>query len=383
MNAPSIWIAGTGVVSAAGTGAEALDAALGSSDWDAVVGLDRPDAPPLPVAICPEFSTRGVLAPLVARRLDRPARLLAVAAHEALASLGTELPWERNRVAVTAGTWNAGTAALVDVLKAVFLATPDEAPPAQFPSTVSNAPASQLGILHRFGGPNLTFAEKQAGGLRACVEGARLLCHSRADAVLACGVDEGDWLHAEGYDRLGTLARPPSRPGMRLGEGAAVLVLTSTPPHAPLARLAGWGASGIPCLPWRYPERPDALVAACQQALSAAALDPCDVELVLTASNGIPALAEVERAALDAVLGPHRPAVLSVNERLGDGAFASALRMVIAARVLSGQCAPSWPPAPLLASAGYPALESRRPRVALVHAIAAGGSAVAAVLTSD
>lgn len=383
MSTPSIWVAGAGVVSAAGTGMPALEAALADPQWDAVLGLDCPDAPALPVAVCPEFSTRGVLAPLVARRMDRPARLLAVVAHEALAPLGDELPWARNRVAITAGTWNAGTAALVDVLRAVFLTSPEEAPPAQFPSTVSNAPASQLGILHRLGGPNLTFAEKQAGGLRACLEAARLLRHDRADAALACGVDEGDWMHAEGYQRLGTLAVPPSQAGMRLGEGAAVLLLTTRQPETPLARLAGWGAAGTPCLPWRYPATPDAVVAACRQALATAGLEPADVELVLSAGNGIPALAELECAALGAVLGAHRPAVLSINERLGDGAFASTGRVVIAARVLCGQCTPSWPPAPRLASAGFPALGGKRPRVALVHAIAAGGSAVAAVLTSS
>ncbi|HPS79995.1 MAG TPA: beta-ketoacyl synthase N-terminal-like domain-containing protein, partial [Thermoanaerobaculaceae bacterium] len=225
-----LFIASVGAVTAAGTGVPCLGEVLADATWDAQVGLERPDAPPLPVATCRDFSPRNVLPPLVARRLDRPARLLAVAAREALAPFGDPLPWNRDRVAITAGTWNAGTAALVEVLQAVFLTSPEEAPPAQFPSTIANAPASQLGILEKLGGPNLTFVEKQASGLRAVIEAARVLDHSRAEATLACGVDEAFWLNSEGYDRLKVLARP-GRTGMRLGEGAAVMVLSPTP-HA-------------------------------------------------------------------------------------------------------------------------------------------------------
>lgn len=377
-----VFICSAGVVTAAGTGVESLVAALENPTWDAPVGLDRPDGPPLPVAVCRDFSPRNVLPPLVARRLDRPAKLLAVAAREALASTGDPLPWDRNQMGITAGTWTAGTAALVDVLRAVFLTSPEEAPPAQFPSTVANAPASQLGILERLGGPNLTFAEKQASGLRAVVEAGRLLTHGRAAAALACGVDEADWLNAEGFARLGVLADPPGRVGMLLGEGAVALSLALDPVGSPLARLAGWASAGSPSEPWLYPDRPDALVRACLRALEAAGRAPSDVDLVLSIANGIPYLGGLELAALEGVLGDHRPAALSVNERLGDGGFSSALRVAVAALVLAGRTRPAWAPAPHLAAMGYPPVTAR-PRTALVTALAGGGSCLAAVLTVD
>lgn len=381
MSSHDLFVCSVGVVSAAGTGVESLVAALEDPAWDAPVGLDRPDGPPLPVAVCRDFSPRNVLPPLVARRLDRPAKLLAVAAREALASTGDPLPWDRTRVGITSGTWNAGTSALVDVLRAVFLTSPEEAPPAQFPSTVANAPASQLGILERLGGPNLTFAEKQASGLRAVIEAGRLLTHGRAAAVLACGVDEADWLNAEGYARLGVLADPPGRVGMRMGEGAAVLTLAREPVGAPLARLAGWASSGTASEPWLYPACPDALVGACLRALEAAGRAPSDVDLVLSLANGIPYLGGLELAALEGVLGDRRPAVLSINERLGEAGFASILRVAVAALVVAGRATPAWAPAPHLAAMGYPPV-STRPRTALVTALAGGGSCLAAVLTA-
>lgn len=380
MSARPVFICSIGAVTAAGTGVPSLGEALSSASWDAQVGLERPDSPPLPVATCRDFSPRNVLPPLVARRLDRPARMLAVAAREALAPLGDPLPWDRDRVGITAGTWNAGTAALVDVLQAIFLTTPEEAPPAQFPSSITNAPASQLGIMEKLGGPNLTFVEKQASGLRAVVEATRLLDHSRAEAVLACGVDEAQWLNAEGFDRLDVLARP-GRVGMRLGEGAAVLLLSPTPSPTSLARLAGWGMASSCSEPWLYPEDPNALVQACHQALGAAGMVAGDIDLVMSLANGIPYLGGLELTALQDVLGDHRPTVLGLNERLGEGGFASTLRTLVAALVVSGRVMPAWTPAPHLTDAGYRPLAAR-PRSALVTAMAAGGSCLAVVLTA-
>lgn len=378
MNPATVWVRTVGAVTPAGTGVPALLAALADPDWQPVVGLERPDGPTLPVATCRGFSTQGILPPLAARRLDRPSRLLAVAAREALAALGAPLPWPGERVGVTAGTWNAGTSALVEVLRAVFQASPEEAPPAQFPSTVANAPASQLGILDSLAGPNLTFAEKQVGALRAVAEAARLLRHRRADAVLACGVDEGDWLNAEGYARLGAL-RTPERPGMVLGEGAAVMALALSPGPRPLAAVAGWGSAAAGAPPYRYPADPGSLAAACNQALRRAGLGAHEVDLLVSLANGLPALAELEARAMESLFGRHRPAAVGVTERLGEGAAGGALRVLAATAAVAGDVLPSWGVPAHLAAAGFPALVTR-PRRALVGGLAGGGSAVALVI---
>ncbi len=380
MSPPRVYVRGAGAVTAAGTGVQALLGALGDPDWRPLLGLERPDAPPLPVAVCREFTTKDVIPPLLARRLDRPSRLLVVAAREALRTAGEPLPWAPERVGVMAGTWNAGTSALVEVLRAVFLTSPDEAPPAQFPSTVANAPASQLGILDKLGGPNVTFAEKQAGGLRAVAEAARSLQSGRADAMAACGVDEGDWLNAEGYARLRTLASP-GRAGMVLGEGAAVLLLACEPGSAPLAALAGWGSASAPAPPHLYPTDAAGLTAACTQALARAGLAASEVELVISVANGIPALAALELAAMDAVFAGHRPAAVGIADRLGEGAGGGALRALIAAMTAAGAVLPAWGCPPHLAAAGYGTLAGR-PRAVLVGGVAGGGSAVALVFTA-
>jgi len=375
-----VYVRSWGAVTPAGTGAAALVGALGEPGYHAALGLPRPDAGPLPVAVCRDFSATGILPPLVARRLDRPSRLLAVAAREALAKEGERLPWPRERIGVTAGTWNAGTSALVEVLRAVFLTSPGEAPPAQFPSTVANAPASQLGILEKLGGPNLTFAEKQVGGLRAIAEAARILRSGRADAVLACGADEGDWLNAEGYLRLGTL-RTQRRAGMVLLEGAVSLLLAAEPGPAPLAVLAGQASASSPALPYRYPADASPLTATCARAAAAAGIGPGEVDLVVGMSNGIPALAALELRALTGFFGGHRPAAVAPAERLGDGAAGGAARALIAAMAVAGAAVPAWGPPPHLAAAGFRAAGGRA-RTALVTGVAGGGSTLALVFTA-
>ncbi|MFH1177063.1 MAG: beta-ketoacyl synthase N-terminal-like domain-containing protein [Acidobacteriota bacterium] len=378
MSAREVFITACGSVSCAGVGVAALARTLAEPEWAATLGLERPDAPPLEVTTCRDFTVPAHLSPLVARRLDRPARLLAAAAHQALTAAGEPLPWPRDRIGVCAATWNAGTDALVQVLRAVFLAGPQEAPPAQFPSTVANAPASQLGILEKLTGPNLTFFEKQAGGLRAVTEAARLLRHGRVDAVLACGVDEAQWLNAESYERLGVLRRG-ARPGLLLGEGAVALLLVGEPVAQALARLAGWGSAGAAAAPHRYPQTPASLVAACRTALAAAQIEAAEIDVVLSLTNGLPALDKLERAALLELFGPHRPAVVGATDRIGEGAFASTLRCLLAVLMVAGQLEPRWAPPQHLANAGFPAIATR-PRRALVTALAAGGSAIAAIV---
>ncbi len=374
-----VFVRSIGIVSGAGIGADRLAGAMSDPTWQARIGLARPDAPPLAVVTCHDFSTKDYLPPLVARRLDRPARLLAVAAREALANCGT-LPSDRDRIGVTAGTWTAGTEALLEVLRVVFVASPDEAPPMQFPSTVANAPASQLALLEKLGGPNVTFAEKQVGGLRAISEAARLLAHGRADVVLAAGVDEAQWLNAEGFERLGSLRRG-ARAGMVMGEGAGVLLLGNERGPSPYARILGAGSSSAIAPPHMYPKTGEALLRACRQALESAAMGADEIDLVVSCSNGIPALAMIERYAWQELFGAGRPAAVAISERLGDGAFGGAARAVIAALLVSGRASLAWGVPDHLADLASP-LSKRPPRAALVVGQAGGGSAITLILTA-
>ena len=375
----AVFVRSIGIVSGAGTGVGRLCDALADPAWQPRIGLDRPDAPPLAVVTCHDFSAKDHLPPLVARRLDRPARLLAVAAREALAGGGT-LPSDRDRIGVTAGTWTAGTDALFEVLRVVFLASPDEAPPMQFPSTVANAPASQLALLEKLGGPNVTFAEKQVGGLRALAEAVRMIRRGRADAVAVAAVDEAQWLNAETYDRLGALRRP-DRDGFILGEGAAAIMVAGEPVGDPRVCVAGLGTASSPTTTYLYPTGPEALIRSIAAALRAAGLAAGEIDLVMSMANGAPAIARLEIAALGRIFGRTMPAALAAADRLGEGSFAGLLRVLIATMMLKGEVLPAWPLPEHLAAAGFQ-VPRTRPRTALIAGVAGGGSTLAVVLVA-
>lgn len=379
MTGEKVAVVSWGAVTAAGVGTAALCRALEDPSWRPDLTLERPDAPLLPVASCHSFQAREHLPALVARRLDRPSRFFAVAAREALAGVGAPLPWDRLHTGVAAGTFNAGTDALLQVLEPVFLGNPDEAPPAQFPSTVANAAASQLGILEKLGGPNLTFAEKQAGGLRALLVAARLLKTGRAQAMIAGGVDEAQWLYSECLARLGALG-DGSGSAPLWGEGAATLLLSRGRTPQPRAILAGWGEGSLPCDPFRYPSRPTPLIQAVEAALSSAKLTPDGLDMVVSLANGSPGLAALELEMLKKALSGRRPAAVAVTDRLGEGSFAATVRALVAALAVSGECLPRWPAPAHLAESGFSNL-SKAPVNALVTAQAAGGSALAVVLS--
>jgi 3-oxoacyl-[acyl-carrier-protein] synthase II len=376
-----LWVCGVGAVTPAGVGVAALVRAIADPAWHQTDELERPGGSPLPVLACRDFVPRDHLPPLVARRLDRPARLLAVAAREALAAEGGELRWPRERVGVAAGTWNAGSEAMFEVVRTVLTVAPDEAPPMLFPSTVANAAASQLGILEKLAGPNLTCTEKQVSGLRAIVEAGRLLRRGRADAMVACGVDEAHWTYVEAHERLRAL-RSAQRAGTVPGEGAVALLLAGAPGAQPLGRVAGWGAASAPAPPHRYPDTPAPLVAAGAAALERAGLRPDDVGLVVSLANGLPELERLETRALEELLGRHRPAALAVTDRLGEGGHAAAARALAAVLAVSGRLPAVWPAPAHLAAAGFPTLAGRTPRVVLVPALSMGGSALAVVVAA-
>lgn len=145
--------------------------------------------------------------------------------------------------------------------------------------------------------------------------------------------------------------------------------------------IAGWGSSSAAAPPYRYPADPGSLTAACVQALARAGVGAGEIDLVVSLANGFPALAELEAGALVAVFGTHRPAVVGVTERLGEGAAGGALRALAATTAVAGDVLPAWGVPAHLARRGFPPVTAH-PRFTLVTGLAGGGSAIALVVTA-
>jgi 3-oxoacyl-[acyl-carrier-protein] synthase II len=158
------------------------------------------------------------------RRLDRFARMAALAAHLALEDAGA-LGDDHDRLGlVVASGWGATgtTLALVDsIIEGGDVCTS----PSHFAGSLHNAPASHLAILLGARGPSLSISQFGLSAPSALMAARLWLEQGRAQRVLVGAVDELSGLTGHLWDRQGELERPWG-PGPR-GEGAAFFLLSS------------------------------------------------------------------------------------------------------------------------------------------------------------
>ena len=88
-----------------------------------------------------------------------------------------------DRTGILFGTGSAGAGPLTE-FERQLAASPETASPFLFPSTVSNAPASQAAIELGIRGPNVTITQKDGAPLNALFYGRMLLADHRADALI-------------------------------------------------------------------------------------------------------------------------------------------------------------------------------------------------------
>lgn len=415
---------GLGLVCATGVDLDACFAALMSGESQ-LTDVARPWAVPpfeLGAAVRDLDARRWILSRNL-RRMNRLSRMAVVAAMRALqmahgvqdeTAHGAAQEAKRSElgIGVVLGT---GLGALEDTIEFVSQlvdSDPALANPGLFPTTVMNVAASQISIELGLQGFNTTVNHKEVSGELALLVAVQVLQLGRADGLLCGGVDELSHPVHHGYRRMGGLAagRPapygPSRNGVALGEGAAVLMLerevqTRARGGSILAHVLGVGsAAGERSLVgWSAPDTSaphagrgrtasDASLEAgefsVRQALEQAGLGPRDVDLVIAPGAGSPELDALDASVLARVFGAEGVPVTSPHGALGTWMASGALRLVLAVEVLRrGQVFPTAlegavdPLLPLrLVTRGYEADVD----VVLVCGHATGGCSAAAVL---
>jgi 3-oxoacyl-[acyl-carrier-protein] synthase II len=163
------------------------------------------------------------------QRLDRAARLLLLAAHEAWNQSG----WEPSEdLPVVLGTTSGGMGLGEDYYRqAIHSQHSHRRQPVRVVHYQAQRQALDLGDAFGFTGPMTIIANACASGANAVGHAWELLRRGRARRVLTGGYDALSQLVFAGFDSLQALSPSACRPfdarrdGLALGEGAAVLAL--------------------------------------------------------------------------------------------------------------------------------------------------------------
>jgi 3-oxoacyl-[acyl-carrier-protein] synthase II len=233
----------------------------GRSGVDFLQAFDTSEFPVHIAAEVKDFDLNGGLVPAKElKRIDRNVQFALAAASEALGDAGTN-GYEPDRVGVVLGSGIGGLHELLrqyDVLKE---RGPDRVSPTFLPNVLPDSASGQVAIALGLRGPNYAVVSACATGSHAIGEGAELVRHGHADAVLAGGTEacihplffagfcSMRGLVSEDEDP-GRASRPfdLTRAGFVMGEGAGLVMLEELE-HARergatlYAEVLGYGAS--------------------------------------------------------------------------------------------------------------------------------------------
>lgn len=249
------------------------------------------------------------------RALDRPGRLLSVAAALALRQAGWvgDEPWSRG-VGLINGTVFGSVRSICAFDWSGLEDGPRFVNPMAFPNTVINAPAGQAAIKHRLSGINSTVSTGMTSGLTALACAAEHLRLDRTSRLLAGGCEELSREACLGFranrllssdDSLVPYGCGPS--GTVLGEGSALLALRRESDARGdgdeiWGLFRGYGESWDVGLRTGVPDVERA-AATIEDALRQANVGPSEVGFLVLGACGVPAADALEVGALKRVFG--------------------------------------------------------------------------------
>jgi len=317
-----VVITGMGAVTPLGHDvASTWEAAVeGRSGVDFIRAFDSSEYPVHIAAEVKDFDGDGLAPAKELKRLDRCVRFALSAAKEALGDAGIN-GYQPDRVGVVLGSGIGGLNELLrqyDVLKE---RGPDRVSPTFLPNVLPDSASGQVAISLGIRGPNYAVVSACATGSHAIGEGADLVRHGHADAVLAGGTEGcihplffAGFCSMRGLvaedDEPARACRPfdLTRAGFVMGEGAGVVMLEELE-HARergatiYAEVLGFGASND-AYHMAAPD-PDSVGVAemMRSALDRAGVDPRRVDYINAHGTSTPLGDAAETKAIKDVFG--------------------------------------------------------------------------------
>ena len=361
-------ITGIGLVSPLGVGFPAFCEAMDNPEVRSGSAF-RNASTVLPVETIPDpllaeawgFDPTPFLGSKGLRNHDRLTLFMLVAAKQALEDSGlkrdgSHVVYGAERVGVCSATAYGALDSINELVQVAELQDPRFVNPNRFPNTVMNSAAGYVSIWEDLRAPNVTVVDGNCGALDAVLTCETHLANNRADAFVVGGAEVLSEPLYLAYRKLETLAEGSRTyhpgfddgQGMRLGEGAAYLIIERVADAEKrgaktCARVIGYGNAFEP------PESEAVLVHASQRAiertiemaLQDAGLGPADIDLVSASTSGMSVFDRAEFRAIESVLGVN-VAVAAPKTLYGETFGASgALGTAAALAWLAGT--PVWP----------------------------------------
>ena len=176
-----VVVTGVGAVTPLGVGAAAL-----SDRWAAgVCGIEDGEG------ACRDFVATEHFSVKEARRADRFAQLVLVAAAEALADAGWdgELPYDPTAIGAIIGTGIGGIGTIETNDRALFEQGPKHVSPLAVPLMMGNAGAAAVSMRHSLRGPSYGVVSACAAGTHAIGSAMRAIQYGDATAIVAGGTE--------------------------------------------------------------------------------------------------------------------------------------------------------------------------------------------------
>ncbi len=338
-----VVVTGLGAVTPLGIGAATLH-----ERWAAgVSGIEDGEG------ACRDFVASDHFSVKQARRADRFAQLVLVAAQEALADAGweDELPYAATEIGAIVGTGIGGIGTIEANDRALFEQGPKHVSPLAVPLMMGNAGAAAVSMRHGLRGPSYGVVSACAAGTHAIGSAMRAIQYGDATAVLAGGTEASltplsraafvavDALSPTGISRPFDLRRD----GFVMGEGAGVLVLESGEAARArgariLAVLRGYGATSDAHHITAPPSDGSGAARAITRALADADITPDQLVYVNAHGTSTPINDRAETAALKSALGdrayklPISSTKSAIGHLLGAAGAVEAVATILALR---------------------------------------------------
>lgn len=299
-------------------------------------------------AVVNDEAVRSYLGQKGLRNIDRSALMLMAAAGMAIEDAEIKISASNtDRIGVATGTTFSHIDPIIRFDREVFKEGINFASPALFPTTVLNAPSSQISIRYNIQGFNTTVSTGFTSSLEALKYASNSIETGHADIVLAGGVEPLSSPLLFGLRKLGYLAgigkkaRALSCPfdarrnGPVPGEGAGMIVLERQSPgrsggSTGYARILGLSSCFDPRGVTKVFPKGDCLEAAVRSALEQAGIVAEDVDYISSCANSTIDLDKVEVKVLKRVFGSKldKIPVSSIKSMIGETFSASGILQI-------------------------------------------------------